>query len=213
MNEINLKDSLIKHVSDAVERSLNSSDIVSTMYQEFCETNRKAMEELKQRDKILLNTFSTIAKLYGIEFQDGFTFKNTKDVLKELTDKLSNLIDASKPKQRYLCISGYDEYGHSWCDCITEKNDENISPLLGEDSLEYLCRDDSKLLQAMSAKSGKSVGMYCNTTEGTLVEEIKEFFKDIITDQSVTLVQFSEYLECLVNTERSSGYAFKWIYI
>lgn len=215
MNRKNIEDELINIITNNIKNNLTNHSIISNIYQKFLEDSKNTIESLKQINDILTNTFQTIASLYNITYDvstyDKETMKKNIDIFKE---KIESLIDIKKPKNIYLCYSYPDEYGHSYCNVVTDKNINHIENTLNVNTLEYILYDDKKILaESMCDLFKIDLEYISNLNDNELYTKIIEFFKIIINDDKVSLYKFSEYLYCIICDHRHSGMAKKWVTI
>ena len=209
-----LKDTVVKNVCEAIRGSIDNTSFISTLYSAFTAEFDKTRTELRNRDKLLIDTFKDLAQVFGVEFKDDYSVAELGKNLMEFKGKIESLSKTQRPKQRYLCISGSDDCGHSYCDCVTEKNVEYVKIALGNtefDNCEYLYQDDSVLLLGMSTRNETTVDSLLDMSVDALLDAIDAFFEELVKDESICLGQFSEYLACLVNDRRHSGSSFTWV--
>jgi len=212
MNQKDFKFSFIEKTCEVVKKGLSDCSLIEDLYFEHEQAVKSKIDDLEQKNNLLIDTFEILSKAYGLELNIGFTQDQLQKNIFKFKKKISDLALSTKPKQLYLVYSWRDEYGHSYCNCITEKSTKYTRDLINYDiCMEHLYTENSKLLIAMSKRGSKSIDMFLNTKEEVLLNEITKFFKSIVNDESVSLQQFSEYFECIVCTDRHSGSAIKWI--
>lgn len=213
MNHDTFEKKLIDTFCKSVERGFHGSSFISEMYLEFTKDSREYTDSLRQNNDVLIQTFKDIAQMYGIEYKEEYTSESLTKKTIELKNRIASLSVSDKPKQRYLCYAWGDDYGHSYCTVITEKDIECVMGQLNNDleSYEYLYQEDSILIKAMSVRTGKPVEYLMDLEEDDLIDEIKIFFKGVIDDKTVPLQEFSEYFECLISKSRHSSSATSWV--
>ena len=214
MNYDDFEKKMIDKVCQVISSGLKGASFISEMYWAFTKENRKYTDDLRSRNTALINTFEDIAKMYGLEYKEGITLDQIEKGCMDLKNKIASLASSDKPKQRYLCYSWADDCGHSYCEVITKKDFKDIENILNDYSnngYEHLYYKDSTLLIGMSARLNKSIEDLTGVCVDHLICSIEEFFRDIISDDSVTLLEYSEYLKSLIYTGRHSGCATTWV--
>jgi|WetSurMetagenome_2_1015567.scaffolds.fasta_scaffold143567_3 hypothetical protein len=212
MNHEDLKKAFVNEIVQGVNHNINFSSIISKLYDQFTEKDRKAKEALETTNKLLVRTFESIAASYGLEYNSTYDLKEMEKRTNELKEKIASLAGTQKPKQRYFCYAYSDDCGHTHCSVVSEKDIEHVNSLVSENDMESIC-NNSILLQAMSSVLRDSVQSLIDLPEDDLHEMLIEFFEILIKDEKVSLIQFSEYLESAMCAHRHSGKAKSWLII
>jgi hypothetical protein len=196
MNYDKLQDTVVKNICKVIKSGAGNTSFIQTLYDEFTKN------------------FEDIAKVFGVEFEDRYSTSELEKSIKEFKDKIGSRATTQRPKQRYLCYSGSDDYGNSYCDCVTVKSIEYVKGALGNtehDNCEYLYMEDSKLLKAISDSQNIPVDDLLGMDVDALLDTIDEFFEELSKNEDVSLERFSECLECPINNSRHSGSSSSWI--
>jgi hypothetical protein len=214
MNYDALKETVINNVCKVIRSNLDNTSFIQTLFNAFTAENEKIKNDIQNRNELLLQTFMDLAQVFGVEFEEGYSIPELEKNIIEFKNKIESLASTQRPKQRYLCFSGSDEYGNSYCTCVTEKDIAYVELALidsGSDSFEHLYQEDSKLLIDMCIRNETTVDILLGMGSGALLDVIDKFFVKIIKADSVSLGQFSEYIACLISGNRHSGTSSIWV--
>lgn len=210
MNYSELEDAIVKELQTRIQRGIVGTNLVSTLYQQFTEESHKHTEAVERTNK----TFKGLAAVFGVEYENSYDFSTMLENTKKFKEKIESLVDTEKPKQRYLCYSYSDDCGHTHCTVITDKDMTHVDCALDDDNaLEHLYYADNNLLTEISKTTGLSEEALLDLEEAQLCKKIKKFFENLINDENVSIAQFSEHLEGLLDDSRHNGKAKSWVVI
>lgn len=211
MGRFDLNEKLIQVVTGAVSSSIKSSDIYTTLYNEFYDSCNAAAAKIKEENEMLVDAIEGIAQAFGVEVD------YCGDMKKRVTDLKKEIIKRSatdKPKQRYLLLGYMDEYGHAHSTCVASKDIEYLKEIFAmfNDDMDFssLFREDQKLVEAMTDKLKCGDELY-DATDDEFSDKLEEFFKVLVDDDTVSREEFSEYLECVIGNSCSRDKTKAWV--
>lgn len=212
MGRFDLNEKLIQVVTGAVSSSIKSSDIYTTLYNEFYDSCNAAAEKIKEENEMLVDAIEGIAQAFGVEIDYcGDIKKRVSDLKKEIIKRSAT----DKPKQRYLLLGYMDEYGHAHSTCVASKDIEYLKEVYAmfNDDMDFssLYLEDQKLVDAMADKLKCDKDELYNATDDELSDKIEEFFKVLVDDDTVSREEFSEYLECVIGNSCSRDKTISWV--
>lgn len=214
MNLKQAENKVVKELSSAIESKFNQ--LTSELYRVYNESALKRVDDMKLQNELLQKTFKIVAGMFGIDYCEGYDYSQMKESTSDLINKLDTLSKESKPLKRYFAFSVPDDCGHVNCYVVTEKNEEYLSCIIDSQELSdseynHLYLDGNKIIMALAKKLNKDLQWVIDMGLKELLDEIEEFFKEIIKDDSVSVETFSEYLESILDTSRNSARAKTWV--
>lgn len=221
---INLVTSAIhqSHIIDQISR------ITTAEYQEYL---NKANAKLELYDSV----FKKLALMYEIEYEESH-YHDDITAMKKDFDKFIRKIESkiktgTAPKQRILTYTINDEDGHTFVSTVKTKDIKYLDEVM---SSHCYSDGDCALFESIFDHSvGDSLGkigtwvlakynieynddldvtdaLYKGKRTYNLYKDVQEYFKALVNDKSVSVVEFSEILAEIIPTGRHEG-DYEWI--
>jgi hypothetical protein len=220
---INLVTSAIhqSHIIDQISR------ITTAEYQEYL---NKANAKLELYDSV----FKKLALMYEIEYEESH-YHDDITAMKKDFDKFIRKIESkiktgTAPKQRILTYTINDEDGHTFVSTVKSKDTKYLDEVMSSHSY---YEDYALYENIFDHSSGDSLGkigtwilakynieyndkldvrdaLRKGNKKHDLHTDVKEYFKTLVKDESVSVVEFSEILAEIIPTGRHEG-DYEWI--
>lgn len=229
-----------QEISTLISDSLKKSDIIDKIRKQSSKEYEQDLLVANQKTSIISNTLEVIASMYKVKFDSFVTVLTPTELEKEckkLLKAVESKIKANEaPAQRILTFSVNDLYGHCVTRTVTKKDFEFVSTALSCHAYEM---DDDVLFENIfdysvgellspvavgilsmnnvEYKDGDVVFGRNSVTEKLykndkydLKDSVKKYFKNIISDDAVSLSEFSTQLTKIIANRRGDG-GWKWI--
>lgn len=226
--KIKLNDQIAETIMSVVKTSLVKADYISAIEQKLRNEVKAEVDEANARTAFIDSFIADIALMYGIRYQPGLPFDHMVDELDIFKKHLIKSIKSgNKPKHKYLQFT------------VNEDGDINQSTVKTKDMLYVRCAfgshryEDGLPLREVAFNSDEhmiiSRPLYrrlCMATgwsyeqitdwnsgisEKQLMDAIIQVFVSMVSDDSVSVIEFSECLHDIVVTD--DGCSCDWLVI
>lgn len=204
MNRFELNEKLKEAILKTVASSIDSSDIYSSLYSEFYDSCNAIAERIKKENELIIDTFKGIVQAFGVDIPNFHDIEKSVEILKK---EIVKRAATDKPKQRYFTYGYLGEYSHKYL-VVTSKDFKYVEELdyIYEDvCYSFYFREDHKIVNAMVDKLKCDIDELLGLSDDDLMNKVQEFFKVIITDDTISREEFSEYLECCLRKAEGAG--------
>jgi len=211
------KEALLSKISEHINSALKSVSVGEIIWDKYRKANEKALDNVDVLNGFLRKLYSSLGLEHDFEEQIFLLDDNLNDKLAKILRKVRSGLEKTptKPNRRLAYSIQIEDHNH--CGVVLDKNIEIIEDIIahhdsrGGEIGENLSQSLDDKIDSTVANSKKYT---LDEVKGLPAEEIiMEYAKILSEDDSVTLEEWSEFLEEIIPSDRMSCCSSCWVSI